>query len=474
MQLPKLQSVDLNVKKKKKILLLSDDLRMSSGVGTMSREFVMGTVHHFDWVQVGGAIKHPEEGKVVDMRQAVKDEIGVNGYLKVYPISGYGNEQILREIMRIEKPDAILHYTDPRFWGWLYNMEHELRQEIPIFYYNIWDDWPAPQYNEFYYECSDLIMNISKQTVAIVDEVAKKKPRTDTDSTYIPHGINEDFFYPITDKKELAEMKKFKQELVGNKPIDFILLYVNRNIRRKLPGDCILAFKEFWDTLPDDKKDRVAYIMHTQPRDENGTDLPEVARVLAPDCNIVFSDKKLENKHMNFLYNMSDVTMNLASNEGFGLGTCESLMSGTPIIVNVTGGLQDQCGFRIKDKLLTSLDYKEIKSLHDWKKWEHNEELTWGEWVKPVWPKTRSLMGSLPTPYIFDDRPDFEDAADKIKEWYEVGKENRDKCGLKGHEFVMSDDVMMSAKHMSQNFIDHMDKGFEEFKPRKKFDIFEA
>ena len=44
---------------KKKILLFSDDLRMSSGVGTMSREIVMGTVHKFDWVQVGGAIKHP-------------------------------------------------------------------------------------------------------------------------------------------------------------------------------------------------------------------------------------------------------------------------------------------------------------------------------------------------------------------------------------------------------------------------------
>ena len=474
MQLPKLQSVDLNAKKKKKILLFSDDLRMSSGVGTMSREFVMGTLHHYDWVQVGGAIKHPEEGKVVDMRQAVKDELGIDGSLKIYPISGYGNPEILRELLRVEKPDAIMHYTDPRFWGWLYQMEHEIRQNIPIFYYNIWDDWPAPQYNENFYECSDLIMNISKQTVAIVDEVAKKKPRTDTDSTYIPHGINEDFFYPITDKKELAEMKKFKQELVGNKPIDFILLYVNRNIRRKLPGDCILAFKEFSDTLPDNKKARVAYIMHTQPRDENGTDLPEVARVLAPDCNIIFSDKKLENKQMNFLYNISDVTMNLASNEGFGLGTCESLMAGTPIIVNVTGGLQDQCGFRIKDKLLTASDYKEIKSLHDWKKWEHNEELTWGEWVKPVWPKTRSLMGSIPTPYIFDDRPDFEDAAEKIKQWYEVPKENRDKCGLKGHEFVMSDDAMMSAKAMSQNFIDHMDRCFKEFEPRKKFDIFEV
>ena len=70
------------------------------------------------------------------------------------------------------------------------------------------------------------------------------------------------------------------------------------------------------------------------------------------------------------------------SNEGFGLGTCESLMAGTPIIVNVTGGLQDQCGFRLKGKLLTAEDYKEIKSLHDDRKWAHNEDLTWGEWVK--------------------------------------------------------------------------------------------
>ena len=32
---------------------------------------------------------------------------------------------------------------NPRFWGWLYHMEHEIRQNIPIFYYNIWDDWPS-------------------------------------------------------------------------------------------------------------------------------------------------------------------------------------------------------------------------------------------------------------------------------------------------------------------------------------------
>ena len=157
---------------KKKIMLFSDDLRMSSGIGTMSKEFVLGTCHHFDWVQVGGAIKHPEAGKVVNMDQTVREETGVeDAKLTIYPIDGYGNQELLRELVAREKPDAIMHYTDPRFWGWLYDMEHEIRREMPIFYYNIWDDLPAPQYNEFFYESCDLIMNISKQTVAMVKEL---------------------------------------------------------------------------------------------------------------------------------------------------------------------------------------------------------------------------------------------------------------------------------------------------------------
>ena len=35
---------------KKKILLLGDDIRLNSGIGTMSREIVMGTLHKYDWV----------------------------------------------------------------------------------------------------------------------------------------------------------------------------------------------------------------------------------------------------------------------------------------------------------------------------------------------------------------------------------------------------------------------------------------
>ena len=149
--------------KKKKILLMSDDLRMHSGIATVSKDIVVETASHYDWVQIGGAINHPEEGKVFDMSKSLQDELGIkNGYLKIYPISGYGNPDILREILRLENPDAILHYTDPRFWLWLYQMEHEVRSKIPIFYYNIWDDLPDPLWNENFqieiYDVSSLVM----------------------------------------------------------------------------------------------------------------------------------------------------------------------------------------------------------------------------------------------------------------------------------------------------------------------------
>ena len=61
-----------------------------------------------------------------------------------------------------------------------------------------------------------------------------------------------------------------------------------------------------------------------------------------------------------------------------------------------------------------------------------------------------------------------------MKEWYDVDSEKRKECGMKGHEFVMSEVSMMSSKNMCQNFIDHMDKGFELWKPRKRYSMFKA
>tara|TARA_Y100001963_G_scaffold105929_1_gene146337 strand:+ start:1141 stop:2535 length:1395 start_codon:yes stop_codon:yes gene_type:complete len=462
---------------KKKIMLLSDDLRMPSGVGTVSKNFVLGTLDKYDWVQIGGAVKHPDEGKVIDMNDSIREETGIeDANLKIYPISGYGNQEMIRNLINHEKPDALMHYTDPRFWEWLYQMEHEIRQHIPIFYYNIWDDRPTPRYNEFFYESSDLIMNISKQTVAMVKDAARKKPRTDWDCTYIPHGIPEKMYHPISelDVKDWENLVKFRKSVLHNKEKDFIIFWCNRNIRRKAPGDVIMAYKTFCDMLPKEQSDKCVLVMHTAPIDQNGTDLPTVVEEVCSDYDVVFSHERLDDKHMNYMYNIADLQINMASNEGFGLGTAEAIMAGTPAIVNVTGGLQDQCGFKLNGKELTAEDYDEIHSLHDDRKWKDNPDLTHGEWIKPVWPSSRSLQGSIPTPYIFDDRCRFDDVADRIKEWYDTSTEKRKEVGLKGREWMLRDDIGMSCTNMCERFVHDMEQAWDKWTPRKRFTLYKA
>ena len=85
-KLPKLVKIDPNKPKKKKILLLSDDLRMHSGIGTMSKEFVLGTVDKYDWVQLGAAVKHPDHGKVIDVSEDARKETGVQYHTTISKI----------------------------------------------------------------------------------------------------------------------------------------------------------------------------------------------------------------------------------------------------------------------------------------------------------------------------------------------------------------------------------------------------
>ncbi len=458
---------------KKKILLLSDDLRLSSGVGTMSKEIVFGTLHEYDWFQVGAAIDHPEAGKLVDLSEQVKKDIRPDvkdPYLKILPCSGYGNQDMIRELMKHEQPDAIMIYTDPRFWDWLFHMEHEVRQQIPIFYYNIWDDLPYPMWNEPFYESVDLLMNISKQTNNIVKNVRKEIPVEDWQCTYVPHGIDESKYYPIGEEhEEFADMNAWFDNQLHSMNPEYVIFYNNRNIRRKQPADIILAFRAFCDTLTKEDASKCMLLMHTQPTDPNGTNLPEVATQLCGGYNVAFSSKKLDTKYLNYMYNKASVTINIASNEGFGLGTAESLMAGTPILVNVTGGLQDQCGFRKEDgSYLTEDDYvTEWGSNHDGKYTEC------GEWAFPVFPSNRSIQGSIPTPYIFDDRASFEDVALKMKEIYDIKSELKDR-GEKGREFVLSEEIGMTAKNMCNRFINDMETAWKEFKPRKKFSIYKV
>jgi len=453
--------------KKKKILLLSDDLRMHSGIATQSKEFVMGTLDKYDWIQLGGAVKHPEQGKVIDMSEAAKTQYGIEGgQLKIYPISGYGNPQILRDVIKIEKPDAIVHFTDPRFWIWLYNMEHEIRQHIPIMYYNIWDDIPDPLYNTNFYRSSDMLMSISKQTYGINKRILSKYGYEDWQLDYVPHGITDRRISKIEDKGD-TKFREFEQKH-GLDKYKYKILFLNRNIRRKVPGDVAMAYKHMMDKLtPEQRKDCV-FVWHSQPSDDNGTDMRAVCQTLLPDYPVIFTYDNggtLEDEQMNYLYNSCDVYINMASNEGFGLGSCEMLHTGGVIVVNVTGGLQDQCGFKKEDGThLTAEDYVELQSNHRGEYKEH------GEWVKPIFPRSISLQGSPLTPYIFDDRCQYEDAGEALLEWYNVGPKERERCGELGRQFV-NGDGRMTAKHMSESFIKNIDTTLENWKPRKKYTL---
>lgn len=468
-KLPKLRKIDPNKTKKKKILLLSDDMRMHSGIATMSREIILNTVKEFDWVQLGAAIKHPDQGKVFDLSSDVSKETGIeDASVKLYPYSGYGDANVLNYLIQTERPDAILHFTDPRFWGWLYQIEHSIRQNIPIMYYNIWDDLPYPHWNESFYESCDLLMNISKQTQNIVLNVLEKFPKEEWAVQWVPHGINENHIFPITTSHpQWDEFNKFKEEFKRNNDVDFVVFWNNRNIRRKQPGDLIIAYKEFCDKLPKEKADRCVLFMHTQPVDENGTDLYAVKNALCPDYKVLFSDRPVDTKTMNFFYNLADVTVNIASNEGFGLSGAESLMAGTPIINNVTGGLQDHC--RFEDEEGNWIEFTtEFPSNHNgtYKKC--------GKWAYPVFPSNRSLQGSPMTPYIFDDRVDYKDVANGIKYWYELDDSIRKEYGMAGHAWVSGNESNMSARRMGDRFIECINTCLEKWTPRKRFTTYKV
>jgi glycosyltransferase involved in cell wall biosynthesis len=440
---------------KKKILLLSDDLRVPTGIGTMSKEMVLGTIDKYDWLQLGAGINHVEHGKYVDCSLDAQQRTDAD--LKIIPYNSYGDIGIIRKILKEMKPDAILHFTDPHYWQWLYDAEHEIRQQVPILYYHIWDNTPDPLFNRNFYESCDWIGCISKLTYGVVNRVSKLennktwKPLEDWQISYVPHGINSDIFKPVD-----VTSTEIKNLVNG---YEFVLFYNNRNIRRKQPADVIYSFKLFCDMLPKEKSDKCILIMHTTPVDNNGTDLYAVVDKICPDYRVELLGTKVEADLLNQLYNVADCTINIANNEGFGLTTAESIMAGTPIIVNVTGGLQDQCGFEY-----TADDYIKIESLH-----QADNNINYGEWVQPVWPSAININGSPLTPYIFDDRVNDYDVANAIFVFYNLGRELRKEKGLKGREWALNN---LSSKIMCDALINGIETTFENFQPRKKYDLY--
>ena len=449
---------------RKKILLLGDDIRVHSGVAQVAREFVLNSCHRYNFACIGGAVKHPDKGKRFDMSEPIKSESGVEDpYVFLYPTDGYGDIITLRSIIDIEKPDALFFITDPRYYKWLFESENEFRTKIPFIYLNIWDDVPAPVYNRDFYESCDALLGISKQTVNINKLVLGDKAKNKI-IKYVPHGLNNKIFKPIHEHD--PEVLKFKKKIYGDKEYDFTLLFNSRNIRRKSIMDLLLAWKVFIDKLPPSKAKKCNLILKTDPVDGNGTDLPAVVEYFfsnSPSAIHIIGNK-LSSQEMSYLYNISDGVALLSSNEGWGLALTEALLTATPFIANVTGGMQDQMRFEDNEGNWYTPDAN-IPSNHRGTFKKH------GEWAFPVFPSNISLQGSPATPYIFDDRCSFEDAAKQINNLYNLEDSERKRIGLEGLKWALSDEAGFTSEMMSQKIINSIDELFDVWKPKPSFEF---
>ena len=193
---------------RKTILMLSDDIRTTSGVGNMAKEIILNTAHRYNWVNLGGAVKHPDHEKGFDISADVDGMTGLkDASVKVIACNGYGDQSILRSLITQEKPDAIVHFTDPRYWAWMYAMENEIRQQCPLIFYTIWDDLPYPMWNREFYRSDDMLLCISKQTKNLVENVLRDHPKPGR-VQYVPHGIDEKKYFPVVNDFEFEAFKE--------------------------------------------------------------------------------------------------------------------------------------------------------------------------------------------------------------------------------------------------------------------------
>jgi len=379
--------------RKIKILTLSDHPMLPSGVATQTKYIIEALLKSgkFQIYSLAGAIAHP------DYNMTKTNEWGDDWIIQ--PVDAYGNAVQIRNVMYNWKPDILYFMTDPRFYGWLWQMEDEIRWAVPMIYYHVWDNKPYPKYNARWYESNDKIATISKVTSDIVQNVSPG-----VDEEYLPHAVNTDIFKKLTEPEHTQAIRKIKKDNFGAEG-KFIFFWNNRNARRKQSGTLIFWFKQFLDKVGHDK---AVLLMHTNPQDEHGQPLDFLASELGlTQREVMFSKEKLPAPDLNLLYNVADCTINISDAEGFGLGTLESLSAETPIIVTMTGGLQEQ--------------------VTDGKNW-------FGVGIEP---SSRAIIGSQTVPYIYEDRINEGEFVDALVKLYEMPKEEREKLGKAGREHVM-------------------------------------
>tara|TARA_R110002012_G_scaffold318341_1_gene536499 strand:+ start:453 stop:1724 length:1272 start_codon:yes stop_codon:yes gene_type:complete len=379
--------------KKIKVLTISDHPLSPSGVGTQTKYVIEALLKtgKFQVFSLAGAIQHQNY-------DAIKVDPHGEDWI-IQPVDGYGSQEAIRSLIRTQKPDMLWFMTDPRFWEWLWTMENEIRPLMPMVYYHVWDNFPIPKYNKKFYESNDYIACISKVTHDVVRGTTDK-----VETNYVPHAVNSKIFNPLGDKGALKELR---EKHFGSDD-KFVIMWNNRNAKRKHTGTLIKWYKSFLDQLNQEQSEKCVLLLHTDPKDPYGQDVQAILEDFdLMEGQVLVSKEKVPPENLTMMYNISDVTVNISDAEGFGLGTLESLSCGTPIIVTMTGGLQEQ--------------------VTDGENW-------FGVGIEPC---SKALIGSQQVPYIYEDRISEADFIDALKKVFNMSREEREELGQKGREHVL-------------------------------------
>lgn len=391
---------------KKKILVLGDHPFSPSGVGTTINYFIQSLLKtgRYSFVCLGGAVRHSDY-------RTVKTEEWQDDLI-IIPVDGYGTQQQVRDLIHGNKFDAVWFMTDPRFWTWLWQIEQEIRPHVPMLYYHVWDNFPTPMFNRPYYLSNDMVVTMSKVSSDIVCEAAPE-----VDELYIPLTVDTNIYKPLPEAQWSILKPKGKTLFFWN----------NRNARRKMSGSILWWFSEFLDRVG---RDKAQLIMHTDPKDVHGQDLNAIAeRVGLTKDQFLLSTAKVSKEQLALFYNAADCILNISDAEGVGMGTLESLACGTPIIVNMTGGLQEQ----VIDK---NGNYCGI----------------------PVYPASKAVIGSQEVPYIYEDRVSKEDFIAALEKMHNMSPVERKTLGENGRQHILD---KYDLSKFSAAWIDVMDKFIE-------------
>lgn len=248
------------------------------------------------------------------------------------PQDPYGNRMLLKCLS--EKKYDILFvindtYVTHSIAAKVQEYKTKYNQNLKIIYYYPVDCTVNKEY-------ADMI-NIADKPVTYTNfgkiQTAIKLPQVEKNLDVIYHGTDSETYHPLSvDKINQARLNFF-----GVRPEDktFVWISVNRNSTRKNLPKTIFAFNEFKKSHPNVK---TLLYLHTVPFDQ-GIDLQVCLRELnlSMKTDVIFPvnyspSNAFSGEVLNQFYNASNCFLSTSLGEGWGIGQCEAMAAGIPVI----------------------------------------------------------------------------------------------------------------------------------------------